>query len=269
MITHQALGLTRRQRRTSVPQIPESCPNVLGLISGKGGVGKTTLAVNLASAAARAGRRVLVIDGDAGLANAELLMGLVPRFDLDDWIAGVPLEEVLCPGPYGLSLLVSGSGRSAQRTLAAALAGQGENALCERIKSADLTLLDLGAGIGGPLMDLAIACPSLWLIATPEPTSLADAYATLKRVAELGRSESPQIELLVNRARTPLDGDQTHGSLSRMSERFLGRAIPLRGVVPEDAALHRSILRQSPIVLDARSNAAARRLELLAESLVS
>lgn len=269
MIPHQAIGLTRRARRVAVPENAGAAANVLGLISGKGGVGKTTLAVNLASAAAKAGRRVLVIDGDAGLANAELLMGLVPRFDLDDWVEGRALEDVVCSGPHGLSLLVAGSRPASRRLLTGALAGHGENALRDRIGQADLTLLDLGAGIGAPLMKLAIACPALWLIATPEPTSLADAYATLKRLSEIEATERPSVELLVNRARTSLDGDQTHGSLSRMSERFLGRGIALRGVIPEDGALHRSILRQSPIVLDGRSNAAARRIELLAESLVS
>ncbi len=259
----QALEVRRRGRETPRPRRP----GVLGIVSGKGGVGKSLLAVNLASAAARGGARTLLIDGDAGLANADLLLGLTPPFDLDDWTAaGRSLEEVVCRGPHGLSLLVAGSRGESRRRLARALAGLPAEGLEGLVEAHDVTFLDLGAGIDEHVLAPARACGLVWLVATPEPTSLADAYTTLKRLGE--GDTTAAVELVVNRAPSRDSAERTHQALSRLCERFLGRSIALRGVVPEEPELLRSVARQAPLVLEPRPCAASRRLELLAESLL-
>jgi len=181
---------------------------VLAIVSGKGGVGKSTLAVNIAAAAARAGRAPLLIDGDVGLANADLLLGLVPRHDLGDCDASaIAPAEVLCPGPAGLELLVVGSRRSAVARLARGLVGDVAEPLSALFAARALILLDLGAGIGADVIELARHCDPVWLVATPEPTSLADAYATVKQLWE--RAPRLRIELVVNRVSDRAAGERT------------------------------------------------------------
>lgn len=277
MTVHQASGLTlgsrsgptatSRQPRTAKSDSLAPRGAVLGLVSGKGGVGKSALAVNVAVAAARSGARVLLIDADAGLANDELLLGLVPRFNLDDWsLGGRGLEEVLCGGPFGLSLLVGGESEVARHALGRAVGGESASELGRFIAGHTLTIVDLGAGIDRSLLAIAGRCAPLWLVATPEPTSLADAYATLKCVWDAEPAQ--RVELIVNRAAQSQSGERTHLALNRLARRFLGNSLPLRGVVPEDAALIRSVSRQSPLVLDSGSSIAGRRFELLAESVL-
>jgi len=271
MIVHQAeglraLGATSRARRLAAPR-------VLGIASGKGGVGKSALAVNLACASAAAGAATLLIDGDLGLANADLLMGLVPRHDLGDCVeGGLPLSEVVCAGPGGLELLVVGNRPAAidrlERSLEAAAdaraASLGE--LSRAIAGRTLNILDLGAGIGVGVVDLAIRCESVWLVATPEPTSLADAYTTAKHLWE--RSAGLRLELIVNRAPDRAAGERTHRALDRLTQRFLGRALPLRAILPDDGAMGRAVARQTPVVVAEPGAPIARRIRLLAESLL-
>ena len=266
---HQARGMLSRRRGGPEPQ-PEparSEPCVIGIASGKGGVGKSALAVNLAILAARAGRRVLLIDGDVGLTNADLLLGLVPRFDLADWQEGrAALEEVFCPGPEGIELLLAGRGAASHASLSQALQPGDASALGRRLAAYDLVLVDLGAGIGSRLVEILCRCSRVWLVAMPEPTSLADAYAMTKRITE--RAPALPIELLVNRVGDRASGERTHQALERLTRRFLSRGLPLRGVLPEDHAMGRSVARQTPVVLGEPESPVARRLGLLAEGLV-
>lgn len=265
MILHQAAGL--RARPVGMRPKDGTHASVLGIVSGKGGVGKSALAVNVATAAAAAGAHTLLIDGDLGLANADLLMGLVPRHDYGDCVAqGISISEALCAGPAGLELLVAGSGPAAIASLERSLAGGGAEPLAAVIAARTLTILDLGAGIGAGVLDLARHCARVWLVATPEPTSLADAYTTAKHLWE--RAPALPLELLVNRAPDRESGERTHRALDRLTRRFLDRTLPLRAILPEDGAMIRAVARQRPVVLAEPAAPIARRLRLLAESLL-
>ena len=265
MILHQAEGL--RARPVGARRTPGARAKVLGIVSGKGGVGKSALAVNLATAAAVGGARTLLIDGDLGLANADLLMGLVPRHDLADCVErGTPLADALCLGPAGLELLVAGSSRAAIASLERSLAAVAAEPLSHLIAGQALTILDLGAGIGAGVIELARHCAPVWLVATPEPTSLADAYTTAKHLWE--RAPALRLELVVNRAPDRASGERTHRALDRLVRRFLHRSLPLRAILPEDAAMIRAVVHQCPVVLAEPAAAIARRIRLLAESLV-
>lgn len=270
MIVHQAQGL--RPRNTARTRGKTSSAGVLGIVSGKGGVGKSALAVNLAASAAASGASTLLIDGDLGLANADLLMGLVPRFDLADCVAGrCSLDEAVTAGPAGLELLVAGASRPAVDALASSLASRAAIAstpapLTERLRRRDLVVLDLGAGIGSDVLALARLCSVVWLVATPEPTSLADAYTTAKHLWE--RASGLRIELVVNRVSERTSGERTHRALERLVQRFLGRGLPLRAILPEDPAMIRAVARQAPVVLSEPEAGIARRIRLVAESLL-
>lgn len=265
VVTHQAAGLDDRCKATARGR--GRTARVVGLISGKGGVGKSALAVNLALGAARDGHRVLLVDADAGLANTDLLMGLIPEFDLDDWTRGeCSSRDLLCPAPHGLSLLLSGNRVESLENLRESLHGRGPGPLRKILDTQDLVVVDLGAGVSDAVLDLARACGLIWLVATPEPTSLADAYATTKKLFE--RSPELSIELIVNRYSGAASAARTHEALDRLCQRFLGRSLPLRGCVPEDPALVRSVALQSPVILGRERSEAARRVALLAESLL-
>lgn len=265
MIAEQAEGLAAIRARRSATSDRRGA--VVGLASGKGGVGKSALAVGIATAAAAAGASTLLIDGDLGLANADLLLGLLPRLDLGDAVASrCALEEAIVRGPWGLELLVVGGDAAALPALERGLRGEAGEPLARCVAARRLTLLDLGAGIGANVIELARHCDPVWLVTTPEPTSLADAYTTAKQLWE--RAPALRLELVVNRAPDRATGERTHRALERMTQRFLSRALPLRGVLPEDAAMPRAVARQSPVALTAPDSPIARRLRLLAESLL-
>ncbi len=243
-----------------------SVPFRLGIASGKGGVGKSALAVNIGLASAALGVRTLLVDADAGLANADLLMGIAPRHDLADWHSGrVTLGAVLTPVADGMGLIVAGPRHASLDRLREACLGGDDPALASLLTEHDLVLFDLAAGIGPNVIDLAVECDATWLVATPEPTSLADAYATAKRIWQV--APNAVVELVVNRAPDRLSGERTHQALSRMAERFLSRSIPLRAVLQEDPAMLQAVARQRAVVVDRPRAPIARRLQLLAESL--
>ena len=260
----------KRGRQADGLRHRESAPGALSiaLVSGKGGVGKSLLAVNLSLELAAHGSlgRVLLVDGDAGLANADLLLGWVPERSLTDWIDGrATLDDVVTRGREGLDLLVSGPSPDALALLERLASGRLADANRTPFGDQRVRVFDLGAGIGCEVVGLASACDRVWLVATPEPTSLADAYAMARRLVEARPDVA--LELIVNRAADADEGARTHAALERMTQRFLGRRLPLRAVLPEDPRVLRAVARQEPLSTSAPQAPYTRRMRLLAESL--
>lgn len=237
----------------------------IALVSGKGGVGKSAIAANLATTVAGMGVSTLLVDGDAGLANADLLLGLIPDRTLAEVCAGrAALSEAVTRTSSGLDLVVTGRSAAALEQVAESARGTDGSAFARFVRGHALTVLDLGAGIGRGVVDLALDADPIWLVATPEPTSLADAYAMARRLWE--RRPGLRLELVVNRASDRKEGTRTHLALTRLCRRFLGRELPLRSVLPEDPAMGRAVARQSPVVTSAPGSPIARSLSALAES---
>jgi flagellar biosynthesis protein FlhG len=222
-------------------------PPFVGAISGKGGVGKTNLIANLAVAASGLGARVLLVDGDLGLANLDVLLGLVPTRCVSEVLTGqVPLDEVLVPGPRGVRLLPAASGRSDLAALDAAGLACLSARLEENAHRFDLVLVDIGAGVGPAALGLAALCDPILLVTNAEPTSLADAYATLKLLRR--NPAAGRIELVVNSAADPAEGLRTHAQLARLAKRFLDDELPLHGVLPRDPRLAEAVTEQRTVV---------------------
>ncbi len=245
MTTDQAQGL--RMRSTARAAEQDRSDRLLAVVSGKGGVGKTNVVVNTAMAAAGLGARVLIVDGDLGLANVDLLLGLVPRRSVADALdARVDFDEVIARGPRGIDVLPAASGR----TDLAQLAGERCQRLLDWVGEAstryDLVLVDAGAGIGGTPVRLTGACGRAWLVVNPEPTTLADAYAMAK-VLRAARPDLP-LEVLVNGAADALEARRTHDHLERMVRRFVGGGLAYRGALPHDPRLPESVTRQRAAV---------------------
>jgi flagellar biosynthesis protein FlhG len=222
-------------------------PTVIAVTSGKGGVGKTNVSVNLACALGQRGARVLAIDADLGLANMDIVMGVAPVYTVADLVEGdASIDDVVVPGPENVWLLPGASGQydlaqlgdDARRALFAAV-----DSLDDRF---DAIVVDTGAGIGSNTVGFAAAAKDIVLVVTPEPTSVADAYGMLKVLCT--RCAVRRVRVLANMVASPAEGEQVFRRLLGLSERFLNIGLDYLGAIPKDPALARSVMRGEPVV---------------------
>jgi flagellar biosynthesis protein FlhG len=226
---------------------------VLAIVSGKGGVGKTSLAVNLAIGLAAAGRRVLLVDADIGLANVDLLLGQRPRGDLGHVLTGrMALADIVQEGPAGIAWIPGAS----QMPALARIGQKRRDAVLEDLSDLetqhDLLVLDAPAGIGRGVLGLTRLADELVVVTTPEPTSLVDAYALLKATAASGAPGAPglgQVRLIVNMVAHRRDVERVHSRLREAAGRFLGVPVGLLGYVFCDGHVGRAVQRQEPLLL--------------------
>ncbi|MBE3580468.1 MAG: MinD/ParA family protein [Thermoanaerobacteraceae bacterium] len=236
----------------------------LAVASGKGGVGKTHIVVNLSLALARRQKRVMVLDADLGLANVDILLGLVPRWDLGQVVRGEKeLREIVIEGPAGVRLIPGGSGVHEL----ADMTNQQREGLIQGLSrvtaGTDFFLIDTSAGISRHVLSFAAAAGEAIIVTTPEPTALTDAYGLIKGLSRLG----VKIHLLVNRALAAGDGREAAARLQATARRFLAVEISLLGIVPEDRAVGLAVREQRPLVLHYPSSPAARAIEEVAARL--
>ena len=239
----------------------------IAVASGKGGVGKTWFAITLAQALAQGGRRVLLFDGDLGLANIDIQLGLMPALDLGAVLAGrVSLAESIQPyADGGFAILPGRSGSGALAALAPARL-DGLMAELGRV-SQDLLLLDLGAGLDAHTRRMAAWADILLVLATDEPTSLTDAYAVLKLHAGDRGATPAEARVVINQASGLAAGQRTFATLARACTQFLGRAPALAGVVRRDDHVRDAIRRQTPLLTRHPGCMAAQDVRRIAEGL--
>jgi flagellar biosynthesis protein FlhG len=232
-------------------------------------VGKTWLAITLAQALARAGRRVLLFDADFGMANVDVQLGLHPARDLGAVIAGrSSLAEAVARHPaLGCDVLAGVSGSGALAMLEPARLDRLLAELRNFARGYDVTLLDLGAGVDRPVLRFAAIADRLLVVLVDEPTSLTDAYALIK----LTGAGAPEvgIDVVVNLAPTRSDGERAHTMLGRACERFLRRAPGLLGVIRRDDRVRDTIRRQTPLLTRHPGCRAAADVEDLATTLIA
>ena len=246
--------------------MPVDRPRFIAIASGKGGVGKTWLAITLSHALTRAGQRVLLFDADLGLANVDVQLGLTPRLDIGSVISG----RTNVAGAFtrhdiiGLDVLAGRSGSGVLSDLSA------ENLvlLLTRLRAEttlyDIVLLDLSAGVDRTVRQIAAAADLLLVVATDEPTSLTDAYALLK----LHTSDQPDgdARIVVNQAQSAAAGQQTYATLRRACMAFLHREPPLAGVIRHDLKVRDAIRRQTSLLQRHPNSIAAQDVEALART---
>ena len=256
----------RRQARAASRSA--SSTRFISVTSGKGGVGKTNLAINLAILAARErAQRVVVLDVDLGLANVNLLLDVAPRRTLTHVVDGrASILEAICSTPYGVDILGGASGIARIADIGHAERMRLIDGFVQLEQRYDLVFIDTGAGISANVMALALAADETIVVATPEPTSITDAYAAIKTLV---RSEScGVIHLVVNRARSSDEGVRVTKILTKAAADFLDVTVLPLGQVLDDPAVGQAVRRRRPFVMEYPRCAATSGLRLVTQKLL-
>ncbi len=218
----------------------------IAITSGKGGVGKTNLAVNLAIALAQRGLQVTLVDLDIGLANADVLLGVNTRYNLTHVITGQRmLEEIVTPCAAGVRLIPGGSGLDQLADMSDFERQRVSHALRILDTSTDIMVLDCGAGISRNVTTFANAADLTLVVTTPEPTAMADAYAIVKTIRGAGRS----IGLVVNQAASRVEAERTAGRISTVARKFLELSVANVGYLLHDSHVQLAVRGRTPFVL--------------------
>ncbi len=265
MIADQAealRGLVAEQSRPRLSRVART----LAITSGKGGVGKTTVAVNLSVELARLGRKVVLLDADLGTANADVMCNLSPSNTLAHVVAGRrELSDALVDAPGGFRLIPGASGLAQMAALSAHERDRLTRQMSELEEQADLLLIDTGAGVGPNVLGFLAAADEMLVVTTPEPTAVTDAYAVIKTMASQERR--PSVRLIVNMVRDEAEGRAVAQRITAVCERFLGLTPRYAGPVVNDPRVPMSIRRRQPFVLEHTSCPAARCMNRLAHRL--
>lgn len=245
---------------------------IIAVTSGKGGVGKTFVSANLAAALTRRGHRVLVLDADLGLANLDVVLNLHPKITLHDVFTGkAHLDDAVIAAPGGFSVILAGSGMVEYSRLTSEVRSQFLQVIQTLTPRYDIILLDTGAGISDVVLFSVSLAPEVLIVATPEPTSLTDAYAAIKVLAT--QQKRQHIRMVVNQTARPGDGRAITGQLQQVLDRFVmtdsGRPLRLihMGDIPADPAVREAVMRRQVLQLHTPGCPAALAISQLANKI--
>lgn len=251
----QAAGL----RRLTAPQPVK----VIAVTGGKGGVGKSNVAVNLGTALCQLGRNVMVLDADLGLANVDVLLGLRARFNLEHVIEGrCALEDVIVTAGSGLHVVPASSGNLSMATLDRTGQAGLIHAFSELFEPLDVLLIDTAAGLSESVMTFTEAAQRVVVVVCDEPASLTDAYGLIKVLSQ--RQPDSRIEVITNMTESVAHGRALFEKLARVGHRFLGVSPSYLGNIPFDAYLKRAVQRQSAVIEAFPGSVSARQFKKLA-----
>lgn len=247
---------------------PTTYGKVITFTSGKGGVGKTSLSLNVAAELARMGLRTALIDADLGLANVHIMAGLTPRHSLEDVVSGrCAMRQALTPGPRGINVLAGASGLLDLADLSA----RDRARLLEQVEQLeaehDVVIIDTGAGLSHQVLDFIACADEAVVVTTTELTALADAYAMIKVLAR--RQASLPVRVLVNRAASAYQASLVLRRLVRCVDRFLDADLDGLAFVPDDPAVARAVQERTPFVVGHPRCRAARATRRIAEQLMA
>jgi flagellar biosynthesis protein FlhG len=236
---------------------------VIAVTGGKGGVGKTSVSINLASAFASSGKRVMLLDGDLGLANVDVFLGLSPRHTMAHVLSGQrTLEEVIIESQDGILVVPGASGVSDMANLSAAAHLSLVQAFSTLSTRVEVMIVDTAAGISHSVLQFSQAAQHVLLVVCDEPASMTDAYALIKVLSR--QHGIDRFRVLANMVRAPGEGDQLFEKLQRVTGKFLDVTLEHIGEIPEDPYLRRAIREQRPVLSAFPASPAARAFKKLA-----
>lgn len=237
------------------------------MTSGKGGVGKTNLTVNLAIALKKAGKRVAILDADFGLANVDVFLGLTPAYHLGHVIEGiVPMSSIILEGPEEIHVIPASSGIQEMTDLGEARRLQILGQLNRLLSEYDYVLIDTAAGISQNVISLLQFSRRVIVVSAPEPTAIVDAYALIKVL--LKKDEFKDMSVVINSVSSESEACEVFDQLSRVVESFLGKQIRLLGFIVRDDSVHEAVRQQVPLLVSHPDCAASRCLNRIAKRLL-
>ena len=244
---------------------------VITVTSGKGGVGKSNVAVNLAVQMTKLGKKVLIFDADFGLANVEVMFGAIPKYNLGDLIyRGKNIREIVTEGPMGIGFISGGAGIMGLNNLTKDQILYFIKCLRELDELADVIIVDTGAGISDSVLEFVMASPEVVLVTTPDPSSLTDSYSLLKTLYRNPNflREETEIRVLSNRVTSLEEGQNVYDKLNSVVEQFLEGTVDYLGTIPQDFMLERSVRAQKPVSIHAPEARSAKAFEVITVNLL-
>jgi flagellar biosynthesis protein FlhG len=228
---------------------PVDKARIITVTSGKGGVGKTNLSVNMALAFARIGKKVIVMDADLGLANVNVMLNMIPKYNLYHVIKKQKtIREILVETEYGISIVAGASGFSQ-------IANMGEDdrkdfiSELDSLTNADIIIIDTSAGVSSNVLDFIAAADDAVIITTPEPTAITDAYGIIKIIATEYDSLNMGLKLVVNRAKGAAEAKSVADRMINIAGQFLNLKVDYLGFIYDDSSVPHAVLRQKPFMV--------------------
>ena len=240
---------------------------VITITSGKGGVGKSNMAVNLAVHFTKMGKNVIILDADFCLANVEVMFGTLPNYNLSDVIfKGMSIRDIVTPGPMGIGFISGGSGvgglNNLNREQIAFLVHNLSllNDLC------DILIIDTGAGVSDQVLEFVLASPEVILVSTPEPSSLTDSYSLMKALYKSPKynKDGTNVHLVANKVMSENEGRAVYSKLQSVVQKFLGGDLDYLGFISYDVQLEKAVRNQKVVSLEYPSSKAAKCFESIA-----
>lgn len=244
---------------------------VLTITSGKGGVGKSNMAVNLAIWFRRMGKRVIILDADFGLANVEVMFGTVPEYNLSDLIfGGKSIREIITTGPMDIGFISGGSGIVGLNNLTNDQITYLVHSLSLLNDMTDILIIDTGAGVSDSVLEFVLASPEVVLVSTPEPSSLTDSYSLVKALYKSPKfiAGGTNIHLVANKVNSEDEGRAVYEKLSTVVENFLGGKLHYLGMVPADTTLEKAVRSQKMVSLCSPNAKSTKAFEDIAHQLI-
>ncbi|WP_053957419.1 MinD/ParA family protein [Inediibacterium massiliense] len=240
---------------------------VITVTSGKGGVGKSNFTINLGLALTKLGYKVTILDADLGLANIDVILGVIPKYTLAHMIRSEKeIHEIVVKGPGGIQFISGGSGLKELVNLNEEQISNVIDSLRHLGKNMDFILIDTGAGINDSVLSFVDAASEVILVTTPEPTSITDAYAMLKNLVL--KDKDKIIRVLINRAENPKEGMEIFNKLNMVSQKFLNIPLERLGYLYDDPLVSKSVKLQKPFLLSFPNSLISKSVESIASKLI-
>ena len=248
------------------------CARVLTITSGKGGVGKSNVAVNMAVWLRRMERKVIIIDADLGLANVEVMFGAVPQYNLSDLIyRGKSIREIITKGPMDIGFISGGLGIAGLNNLSKDQIVYLVHSLAELNEMADVIIIDTGAGISDSALEFVLASPEILLVSTPEPSSLTDAYSLLKALYRnpIFSRDKTKINVIANKVTSIEEGDAVFSKLNSVVSQFLKGTIDFMGMIPQDQEMEHAVRSQKIVSIEKPSAEVSKAFQILTNNFIN
>lgn len=256
----------KKEHNGESKNISQNGARVITISSGKGGVGKTNFTVNLGISLAKMGKKVIVIDADLGLSNVDVVLGLIPKYSLNNVLSGdKKIDEVVVDAPGGIQIISGGSGIMNLVDLEKYQLENLVSSLDLIALGSDYILIDTGAGLSSSVMSFIEASNELVMVITPDPTSITDAYAVVKNIHKKDRT----VKVVINRVDSNKEGFEVYHKINSATKKFLNFELESLGFIYEDQSVKKAVRNQKPFILENPNSLASKGIDMIAYNIVN